>query len=108
MGKMSLLAKRNGYVASLAPAESYLDPRSSAGALYSRSLLHDDEAWEAEFSREQGALYSRPFFGYHGRNCWAYLLAAYGWEAFDFVSVQFYESYSHFGYDVQVGRGTAA
>jgi hypothetical protein len=98
---MSLLAKRNGYLASLAPAESYLDPRSSEGPYFSRSLLHDDEAWEAEFSHERGPEYSRPYFGYHGRNCWAYLLTVYGWGAFDFVSVQFYESYSHFGYDIQ-------
>lgn len=87
---------------SLAPAESYLDARSPHGRSYSRSLLLDDDAWEEEFAREQGSSYTRPYFGYHGRNCWAYLVEAYGWEAFDFVSVQFYESYSHFAYDVQV------
>mmetsp|Transcript_32153 Transcript_32153/g.91214 ORF Transcript_32153/g.91214 Transcript_32153/m.91214 type:complete len:439 (+) Transcript_32153:256-1572(+) len=100
MGRMSVLAKGDGYMVSLAPAESYLDPRS--GASFSRSLLLDDAAWEEEFRQEKGPAYVRPVFGYHGRNCWAYLLAQYGWAAFDFVSVQFYESYTHFGYDVQV------
>jgi len=100
MGTMSTLAKRDGFLVSMAPAQSYLDYGS---ANFSRSLLFEDAEWEAEFAAEQGEGYRRPFFGYHGRNCYAYLLAACGgWHTFDFVSLQLYESFSRFGYSVQV------
>mmetsp|Transcript_13085 Transcript_13085/g.31018 ORF Transcript_13085/g.31018 Transcript_13085/m.31018 type:complete len:425 (-) Transcript_13085:90-1364(-) len=102
LGEFSVLARRRGYLVSFAPPESYLDPRSPEPGRFSRSLLHDNPLWEAEFAREMGGKYKPPFFAYHGRNCWAYILARFGLDAFDFVSVQFYESYSRFGYDVQV------
>lgn len=141
MGHMSTLAKADGFLVSIAPAQSYLGPpRPPPAPSFNRSLLLEDAAWEHEFAEEQGAAYVRPFFGYHGANCYAYLLvrtldssrerlpsgagtlpaesnpestnnappdlyaqAAHGgWRTFDFVSVQLYESFSLFGYTVQV------
>eukprot|EP00958_Prasinococcus_capsulatus_P009230 scaffold907_cov398-Prasinococcus_capsulatus_cf.AAC.5 len=111
MGVMSTLAKQDGYIVSLAPPESYLDPRAPAAeASFSRSLLLTYPKWEREWKKDLGANYTEPYFGYHGRNCWAYLVAAYGGlgpeGTFDFASVQIYESYSHFAYDVQVSNLT--
>lgn len=65
MGELSQLAKRDGYIVSLVPAESYLDPSLPD---FSLSLLLDYPEW-----REL-----QPNFAYHGRNCYAYLLAAHG------------------------------
>ena len=82
MGEMSKLAKEKGYIISMAPAESYLDTTTNA---FSLSLLHNHPEWEKEV----------PKFTYHGRNAYAYLLAKYGVDTFDFISVQLYEGYSH-------------
>lgn len=94
MGRFSQLAKRDGYIVSLAPAESYLDPVTAPA--FDRSLRHEYDEW--------APLLENPF-PYHGRNCYAYLLARYGQsptneggesvDTFDFVTVQLYEGYSH-------------
>ena len=107
MGVMSQLAKRDGYFVALAPAESYLDPRAPVTEpSFNRSLLLTYPSWERQFKEDLGANYTYPFFAYHGRNSWAFLLAAYGGlgpgRTFDFASIQVYESYSHIGYDLQV------
>lgn len=90
MGKFSQLAKENGYLVSMAPAESYLDPTTSK---FDRSLQHEYPEWDNKFA-------------YHGHNAYAYLLSKYGKTGnvatFDFVTLQFYESYSHLLYAFNV------
>jgi len=117
MGRISQLAKQNGYLFALAPAESYLDPTTSA---FDRNLTHTYAEWDSIV----------PNFTYHGHNPYAYLLARYGKtpviaeagkamtvtereegaavktveaaeaavETFDFVTIQLYEGYSHAEY----------
>ena len=82
MGEFSQLLKKEGYIISMAPPESYLDPSTSE---FSLSLLHNYPEWEEEF----------PNFTYHGRNAYAYMIAKFSINTFDFVSVQLYEGYSH-------------
>jgi chitinase len=94
MGEFSRMAKRAGYVVAMAPAESYLDPSTSA---FSLRLTHNYEEW----------MDLQPGFTYHGRNIYGYLIAKYGdtmlydgssstiIPTFDFVTVQLYEGYSH-------------
>ena len=88
MGKFSQLLKNNGYIVSMAPAESYLDFTTDE---FSLSLLHNYPEWEKE----------KPDFTYHGRNAYAYLLAKYSIDTFDFISVQLYEGYSHTLYNYE-------
>ena len=82
MGEFSQLLKKEGYIVSMAPPESYLDPTTSE---FSLSLLHNYPEWEKEF----------PNFTYHGRNVYAYLIAKYSLDTFDFISLQLYEGYTH-------------
>lgn len=103
MGQFSQLAKSCGYIVSMAPAESYVDPTISG---FDRSLLHEYEEWKNRI----------PPFAYHGRNCYAYLLAKYGTsifgseenmkrvDTFDFVTIQFYEGYSHAEFYISVQK----
>ena len=94
MGRVSQLAKQDGFLVGIAPAESYLDVTTPA---FDLSLLHTHPEWEGVVE-----------FGYHGRNCYAYVLAHYDQTqagagtipTFDFVSVQLYESYSHANYAI--------
>lgn len=91
IGRIAQLAKTKGYIVSMAPAESYLDPFTSE---FSRSLRHDYPEWRD----------LQPDFKYHSRNVYAYILSRYGHSllpsgavvrTFDFVTVQLYEGYSH-------------
>ena len=82
MGKFSQIMKKEGYIVSMAPSESYLDPTTDE---FSLSLLFNHPEWEKEV----------PEFNYHGRNAYAYLLAKYSVDTFDFISIQLYEGYSH-------------
>jgi hypothetical protein len=66
----------------MVPPESYLDPSTSE---FSLSLLHNYPEWEKEV----------PDFTYHARNVYAYLIAKFSLNTFDFVSVQLYEGYAH-------------
>ena len=82
MGEFTELAKRDGYIVSMAPAESYVDITSS------------------KFSRNVNLTYpEHEDFTYHGWNVYAYILAKWG-EHIDFIQVQFYESYSHAAYQI--------
>ena len=65
MGQFSVLAKKDGYIVAMAPAESYLDPTTSQ---FDRSLSHPYPEWKD----------LQPNFRYHGHNTYAYLLAEYG------------------------------
>jgi chitinase len=82
MGYISRLAKQEGYIIGMAPPQSYLDISNSR---FSRSvnLAEPGRSWHGEFH-------------YFGANVYAYLLAKYK-EYIDFISIQFYESYSRAG-----------
>eukprot|EP00298_Acanthocystis_sp_HF-20_P004963 c15262_g2_i1.p1 GENE.c15262_g2_i1~~c15262_g2_i1.p1 ORF type:complete len:397 (-),score=176.53 c15262_g2_i1:30-1172(-) len=85
IGEISLFAKQNNFIVSLAPAESYFDVTTG---LFDLSLTHPYPEWHSEFL-------------YHGHNAYTYLWAKYQ-TAFDFVSVQFYESWSHADYQISM------
>ena len=79
MGEISQLAHADGYIVSLAPAQSYMDLDMTK---FSRSLsCPGPPEWHPEFH-------------HFGANGYAYLLARFGHAPWDFVSIQFYESYS--------------
>lgn len=88
MGEVFYLAKKDGYIVTIAPAQSYLDIQSSMFGLY----LNTTEE-------------SRPMpdgagnFSYFGKNAYAYWLAKYG-DSIDLVMIQFYESYSRASYEI--------
>ena len=86
VGEMSQLAKKEGYIVSIVPPESYLDCTTNK---FDNSLLHSYAEWEPIVD-----------FKYHGRNAYAYLLAKYGTSTFDVVTVQLYESYTHLLYNM--------
>eukprot|EP00040_Diaphanoeca_grandis_P022546 m.121464 g.121464 ORF g.121464 m.121464 type:complete len:400 (+) comp28858_c0_seq2:46-1245(+) len=85
MGQLSVLAKHDGYLVAMAPAQSYLD--SSTQQFSRRVDFPPHDSWQ-------------PQFFYHGRNLYAYLLAEYGVDTFDFISIQLYEGYSTANYGI--------
>jgi Glycosyl hydrolases family 18 len=85
MGRFSELAKRDGYIVGMAPPQSYLDV-SSFNFSFRVDLKSTNQEWHNDFH-------------YYGANVYAYLLAKYE-RSIDFVSVQFYESYSRAGLEV--------
>ena len=89
MGDMSAAAKRAGKVVSLVPPESYLDVSETR---FDRALTFAYDEWAPP-------LLPAPFT-YHGRNAYAYLLAANSPATYDFVTIQLYESYSHADYNL--------
>jgi len=101
VGEMSVAAKRDGFLVSLVPPESYLDVSTGA---FDLSLSHAyDDGWQ-------------PAFKYHGHNGYAAFLAGWGQTCdgascvptFDFVAIQLYESFSHAGFAIdQRGEGAA-
>jgi hypothetical protein len=88
MGEISRLAKLDSYWIGIAPPQSYLDmvtdndDNAKIGHRFSRyvNLTDPMRPWHAHFS-------------YYGANVYAYLLVKYG-DYIDFISIQFYESYS--------------
>lgn len=101
VGQFSQMAQSDGYIVSLVPPESYLDPTTP---LYDRSLLHAYPEWQ-------------PNFLYHGHNAYALLLVKYGNTSlgpgsaavptFDLVSIQLYESWSHADYNITAAPGSS-
>ena len=94
MGEMSQLAKQDGYIVGMAPAESYMDPSTSE---FDYNLLHNYPEWTE----------LQPNFNYHGRNIYSYLYSQYrtttsGEDTFDFISFQLYEGYSHAVYNISI------
>jgi chitinase len=87
MKVMNQQAKDDGFIVSMAPAESYLDITTPTFSRYLNLTYHEHPEWHADFA-------------YHGRNAYAYLLADGGIDNFDFIQVQFYESYSHAAYHI--------
>jgi len=105
MGEMSVLAKREGYLVTMAPPESYLDPWTGG---FSRSLRGTLPEWRELV----------PEFTYHGLNGYAFLLAKFGKtslglidaddltvDTFDLVILQLYESYGHLNHHIEVQNG---
>jgi hypothetical protein len=104
IGEFSLLARRDNYFVSIAPAQSYLDSSISS---FDRYANHTDPQWDPIV----------PNFAYHGHNVYAYILAKYGSfyrdfadnrdvsvqsdsePTFNMVSIQLYEGYSHAYYN---------
>lgn len=85
MGRFSELAKQDGFIVGMAPPQSYLDIEESRFSRYV-NLTDPQRGWHDDFH-------------YFGHNVYAYLLSKYG-DFIDFVSVQFYESYSRAGLEV--------
>jgi chitinase len=85
MGRFSELAKQDGFIVGMAPPQSYLDIEESRFTRYV-NLTDPSRGWHDDFH-------------YFGHNAYAYLLSKYG-DSIDFVSVQFYESYSRAGLEV--------
>jgi hypothetical protein len=79
MGCISRLAKQDGYIIGMAPPQSYFDIQTPKFSRYI-NLTEPNRLWHNEFH-------------YFGANVYAYLLAKYE-DFIDFVSIQFYESYS--------------
>ena len=84
VASMSRAAHNDGYIVSLVPPQTYLDP---SNARFDRSLRHVDvNNW-------------KPDFHYHGWNAYAALLTPelagpLGSAIYDFVSIQLYESWA--------------
>jgi len=85
VGGMSSLAKAAGYLVTLVPCESYFDVSTSG---FSRNLSLTYPDWHTDFN-------------YHGRNPYSYLWSRYP-LAFDAVTIQLYESFSHAGYNISI------
>ena len=79
IGSVFELAKEDGYIVSVAPAQSYLDIHSESFSLYV-NLTDPKRDWHSGFH-------------HFGKNVYGYLLAKYA-DLIDLVMVQFYESYS--------------
>jgi beta-glucosidase len=85
MGRFSELAKQDGFLVGMAPPQSYLDIEQRRFTRFV-NLTDPDRGWHDDFH-------------YFGNNVYAYLLSKYG-DFIDFVSIQFYESYSRAGLEV--------
>lgn len=79
MGCISEMAKKDGYIIGVAPPQSYLDVQSSRFSRYV-NLTEPERPWHGDFH-------------YFGSNVYSFLIAKYG-SYIDFISIQFYESYS--------------
>jgi len=109
MADFSIEAKSRGYVVSMAPAESYLDPTIEVGgssadeSAFSLDLALPPRSWT--FDR-YGATDDDRYrvrdagFSHAGRQCYARVLSKAGIETFDWVSLQLYEAYSPFAHDL--------
>jgi len=89
MGDLSNLLHSAGYIVSMAPPESYLDIQTSEFSKYV-NLTYPADDWD-----------TTPAFSYHGHNTYVVPLAMYP-DAFDFISVQIYETKSHASYNTSV------
>ena len=110
MVDFSVEAKKRGYIVSMAPAESYLDPTIEVGgidAVFSTDLDLPPRSYTYDrygATDDDRDLVRRAGFSHAGRQCYAYVLARAGMETFDWVSLQLYEAYSPFAHDVHRKR----
>ena len=92
VGAISQMAKADGYLIGMAPPQSYLDVEGDGRFSRFVNLTDPDRTWHGDFH-------------YFGANVYAYLLANHG-RWIDFVSIQFYESYSRAAMSVFDGGET--
>jgi hypothetical protein len=98
MADFTTEAKSKGLVVSMAPAESYLDATvdpNSIDATFSLRLDLPPRAWTSPEDRDM-----IKGFSHAGRQCYAYVLAKAGVASFDFISIQLYEGFSPYVYEV--------
>jgi hypothetical protein len=110
MADFSVEAKSRGYVVSMAPAESYLDPTIEVGGsstdddgVFSLDLALPPRSWTFDrygATDDDRARVRDAGFRHAGRQCYAHVLAKAGIETFDWVSLQLYEAYSSFAHDL--------
>ena len=101
MIEMSHLAKKDGYIVGMAPPQSYLDVQSDPTTI--TETMMEFEASGAPFSTKLNLppLISptwHPEFHYTGYNSYAPLLLLH--DVIDFVSIQFYETWSRANYEI--------
>jgi len=89
MADLSTVLSDRGYIVSMAPPESYLDVQSSSFSKFVNLTYPSDSLWPP------------PTFSYHGRNAYVVALALAP-DAFDFVSIQIYETKSHAAYNTSI------
>lgn len=82
IGKFSQLLKKEGYIVSMTPRESYLDPSTNEFAL---CLINNNNSEGENILNDNS---------YNGRNIYSYIIAKYSINTFDFISIQLYEYYS--------------
>ncbi len=102
MADFTISAKSHGLIVSMAPAESYLDATAHPGtidATFSLRLDLPPRAWTSSHASEEDKKIINGF-SHAGRQCYAYVLAKAGVESFDFISIQLYEGYSPYVYEV--------
>ena len=85
VGGIMELAKQDGYIITMAPAQSYLDIHSKRFSRY-LNTTDPDRQWHKDFD-------------HFGENLYAYWLAKYG-ASIDLVMIQFYESWSRAGMEI--------
>lgn len=91
-------AKRHGLLVSLAPAESYLDALSESSSSFSYDLNFFPPVWDDHDADR--AIIDAAGFAHAGRQCYAYLLRDQARvDDYDWIAVQYYESYSRFVHD---------
>ena len=98
MADFTTEAKSQGLIVSMAPAESYLDASvdpDSIDATFSLRLDLPPRAWTSPEDRDM-----IKGFSHAGRQCYAYVIAKAGVESFDFISIQLYEGYAPYVYEV--------
>lgn len=78
MGELAINLKKEGYLVTMAPSQSYIDCEES---IFSLDLRFSPSWVETSFP-------------YHGKNVMAYIIRKYGHELFDFISIQLYEGWS--------------
>lgn len=114
MAEFSREAKEtHNLLVSLAPAESYLDPLLEAFETEGNNGICNDEHETGSFSLNLNIFppawnqneNDRKFildtgFSHAGKQCYAYVLHKAGIDTFDWISFQYYESYSRFQFDI--------
>jgi len=92
IGTMSTAAKEAGYVVTMAPMESTMNPQSMYFSTGMNNVYYDWEEWKESNSSP---------FPYHALNQCAYIYAKYP-DAFDLIMYQQYESLTHFNFAIQI------
>ena len=112
--EMSRLAKCDEYIVGMAPPQSYLDIQSDFSTIspYFNNNHNNNEQRHVKNNKNVAPFSTRlnfpptlisplwhPEFHYTSHNSYAYLLAHHS-EAFDFISIQFYETWSRANYEI--------